>query len=172
MPVFDGSLGYRYSLNQSYDDNNEEQDPTRTHSLDYRRTLFRTFDYDGDITLSLSKSGDTEIGLVSFSFRYREDRWNFRATPRAEISKRDGETDSSERLRLSASWDDGGPSGWRPSVLMPALKAEPGDDRMDGSVQYANRYGRASFRCQSYPWQRQQYHLLGWQHEHQLPDRW
>ena len=74
-PLLDGSLGYRYSLNQSYDDNNEEQDPTRTHSLDYRRTLFRTFDYDGDVTLSLSKSGDTEIGLVSFSFRYRQDRW-------------------------------------------------------------------------------------------------
>ncbi|WP_066015942.1 TcfC E-set like domain-containing protein [Endozoicomonas atrinae] len=144
MPVFDGSLGYRYSLNQSYDDNNEEQDPTRTHSLDYRRTLFRTFDYDGDITLSLSKSGDTEIGLVSFSFRYREDRWNFRATPRAEVSKRDGETDSSERLRLSASWDDG-------DLLDGDLRFDAGveggtgDDRMDGSVQYANRYGRASF---------------------------
>ncbi len=144
MPLFDGSLGYRYSLNQSYDDNNEEQDPTRTHSLDYRRTLFRTFDYDGDVTLSLSKSSDTEIGLVSFSFRYRADRWNFRATPRAQISKRNGETDSSERLRLSTSWVDG-------HLLDGDLRVDAGveggtgDERMDGSVQYANHYGRASF---------------------------
>ncbi|USE37017.1 TcfC E-set like domain-containing protein [Endozoicomonas sp. SCSIO W0465] len=144
MPLFDGSLGYRYSLNQSYDDNNEEQDPTRTHSLDYRRTLFRTFDYDSDVTVSLSKSDDTEIGLVSFSFRYREDRWNFRATPAAEISKRDGQTDSSERMRLSTSWDDGNllDGDLRFDV---GVEGGSGDDRMDGSVQYANRYGRASF---------------------------
>ncbi|WP_257267005.1 TcfC E-set like domain-containing protein [Endozoicomonas sp. ONNA2] len=144
MPLLDGSLGYRYSLNQSYDDNNEEQDPTRTHSLDYRRTLFRTFDYDGDVTLSLSKSGDTQIGLVSFSFRYRQDRWNFRATPRAEINRQNGQTERSERLRISTSWNDG-------DLLDGDLRFDAGveggtgDERMDGSVQYANRYGRASF---------------------------
>lgn len=144
MPLFDGSLGYRYSLNQGYDDNNEEQDPTRTHSLDYRRTLFRTFDYHGDVALSLSKSGDTEIGLVSFSFRYREDRWNFRATPRAEINKRDGTTDSSERLRLSTSWEDGDHLDGDLRFDL-GVEGGTGDERMDGSVQYANHYGRASF---------------------------
>ncbi len=144
MPLFDGSLGYRYSLNQGFDDNNDPLDPTRTHSLDYRRTLFRTFDYDGDMTLSLGKSSDTRIGLVSFSFRYRDDHWDFRATPRAEISKRDGVTDRSERLRISTSWDDGdlldGDLRFNAGV-----EGGTGDERMDGSVQYANHYGRASF---------------------------
>ncbi len=144
LPLLDGSLGYRYSLNQSYDDNNEAQDPTRTHSLDYRRTLFRTFDYDGDITLSLSQSGETEIGLVSFSFRYRDDRWNFRATPQAEITRKNGETEQSERLRLSTSWDDGDllDSNLRFDA---GIEGGTGDERLDGSVQYANRYGRVSF---------------------------
>ena len=126
LPLLDGSLGYRYSLNQSYDDNNEAQDPTRTHSLDYRRTLFRTFDYDGDITLSLSQSGETEIGLVSFSFRYRDDRWNFRATPQAEITRKNGETEQSERLRFSTSWDDG--------------------DLLDSNLRFDARYRRRHWR--------------------------
>ncbi|WP_172807257.1 TcfC E-set like domain-containing protein [Endozoicomonas ascidiicola] len=144
MPLFNGSLGYRYSLNQSYNDNNEEQDPSRTNSLDYRRTLFRTFDYDGDVTISLSKSGDNEIGTISFSFRYRDDHWNFRATPRAEVSKSGDVSNRSERLRLSTSWNDG-------DILESDLRFDAGveggtgEERMDGSVQFANRYGRASF---------------------------
>ncbi|WP_299734824.1 TcfC E-set like domain-containing protein [uncultured Endozoicomonas sp.] len=144
MPLFGGSLGYRYSLNQSYNDNNEEQDPARTNSLDYRRTLFRTFDYDGDVSISLSKSGDNEIGLISFSFRYRTDHWNFRATPRAEVRKNGVTTNRSERLRLSTSWDDG-------NLLDSDLRVDAGveggtgEERMDGSVQFANHYGRASF---------------------------
>ena len=144
MPLFDGSLGYRYSMNQSYDDDNIAEDPTRTHSLDYRRTLFRTFDYDGDISFSLSKSGDDEIGLVSLSFRYRTDHWNVNATPRAEMRRQNGESDSSQRLRLSTSWDDrdllAGDLRFNAGV-----EGGTGDERIDGSVQYANHYGRASF---------------------------
>ncbi len=144
MPLFDGSLNYRYSMNQSYDDNNIAQDPTRTHSLDYRRTLFRTFDYDADVSFSLSKSGDDEIGLVNISFRYRTDHWNFNATPRAEMTRRDGESESSQRLRLSTSWEDR-------ELLAGDLRFDAGveggtgDERVNGSVQYANHYGRASF---------------------------
>ena len=144
MPVFDGSLNYRYSMNQGYDDNNSPQDPTYTHSLDYRRTLFRTFDYDGDIDISLSKSGDDQIGLISLSFRYRTDHWNFNATPRAEMTRRDGERDSSQRLRLSTSWEDR-------ELLAGDLRLDAGveggtgAERVNGSVQYANHYGRASF---------------------------
>ncbi|MGO0305657.1 TcfC E-set like domain-containing protein [Endozoicomonas acroporae] len=143
-PLFDGSLNYRYNMNQSYDDNNSAQDPTRTHSLDYRRTLFRTFDYDADISFSLSKSGDDQIGLVNISFRYRTDHWNFNATPRAEVTRRDGESDSSQRLRLSTSWEDS-------ELLAGDLRFDAGveggtgNERINGSVQYANHYGRASF---------------------------
>ncbi|MGB0360005.1 MAG: TcfC E-set like domain-containing protein, partial [Endozoicomonas sp.] len=143
MPLLDGSLGYSYSLNQNYNDNNEAQPPTRTNSLDYRRALFRTLDYDGDVTISLSKSGSSEIGVISFNFRYRDDHWDFSATPRTEVSKQDGVKNRSERLRVATSWDDGAllDSDLRFDA---GIEGGTGDERIDGSVQFSNRYGRAS----------------------------
>ena len=144
MQLFDGSLNYRYSLNQSYNNDNSALDPTRTHSLDYRRTLFRTFDYDADISFSVSKSGDDHVGLVSLTLRYRTDHWNFNAAPRVEMTRRDGESDSTERLRLSTSWEDR-------ELLAGDLRFDAGveggtgSERINGSMQYANHYGRASF---------------------------
>ena len=144
MPLFDGNLNYRYSLNQSYNNDNNALDLTRTHSLDYRRTLFRTFDYDADISFSVSKSGDDHVGLVSLTFRHRTDHWNFNAAPRVEMTRRDGESDSTERMRLSTSWEDR-------ELLAGDLRFDAGveggtgDERINGSVQYANHYGRASF---------------------------
>ncbi len=144
IPLFDGSLDHRYSLNKRFDNNNNEQAPTRTHSLNYRHSLFRTYDYDGDVTISLSKSADTKIGLLSFSFRLRDDRWNFRASPQARITQRDDVSDSTERLRLSTSWDDGDLLDGELSFNA-GVEGGTGDERMDVGVQYANRYGRASF---------------------------
>lgn len=84
-----------FSVNQFYGQRDFE-------GLEYNGGLLST----SGVNLNLS-SDQPMIGLVSFSFRYRAHHWNFRATPRAEISKRNGETDRSERLRLSTSWDDG-----------------------------------------------------------------
>ena len=143
-PLFGGSLGYRYSMNQGYDENNSALALNRTHSLDYRRTLFRTSDYDGDIGFSLSKSGDDEIVLLSLSFSYRTNRWNFGVAPRAEYRRQNRATDSSERLRLTTSWDDR-------DLLAGDLRVDAGveggtgNERIDGSVQFANHHGRGSF---------------------------
>ncbi|MGI9277105.1 MAG: TcfC E-set like domain-containing protein [Endozoicomonas sp.] len=137
-PLLGGSLSYRYSFNQS-----ENNSPTRTNSLDYRRSLFRTFDYDVGMSVSLSQSGDTRIGLLSFNLRYRKDRWNFRASPRAEIRESSSESNKTERIRLSASWDDGDLLSGKLRVNG-GLEAGSGDDRLDSSIQYANRYGRGS----------------------------
>ena len=143
-PLFDGNLSYRYSLNQNDNNDNEAGVATRTHSVNYRRQLFRTRDYDGDITLSFSKSGDTRIALVSFVLRYRDDSWDLQFTPQAQVTKTDDSRDRTERARLSASWDD--------NELLAAdlqldggIETGTGDERIDGSLRYANRYGRANF---------------------------
>ena len=142
-PLFGGNLSYRYSLNQNENNANQIEVPTRTHSVDYRRQLFRAKDYDGDITLSFSKSGDTNIALVSLVMRYRENNWDLQFTPQAQMTETDNSRDRTERARLSASWDD--------DELLAAdlqldagIETGSGDERIDGSLRYANRYGRAN----------------------------
>ena len=144
MPLFDGNLGYRYSMNQGYDNDNSALELNRTHALDYRRQLFRARDYNGDINLSLSKSGEDEIALVSLNFRYDTHHWNFDATPSTEATHRDGVRDSRHRLRLSTAWDDRDLLAGDLNIDA-GVESGTGDERMDGSVRYANRYGRASF---------------------------
>ena len=144
MPLFDGSLGYRYSMNQNYDNDNSALELNRTHALDYRRQLFRARDYNGDISISLSKSGDDEIALVSLNFRYDTDHWNFDARPLTETTRRDGVSESRHRVRLSTSWDDRDLLAGDLNIDA-GVEGGTGDERVDGSVRYANRYGRASF---------------------------
>ena len=136
IPFLEGNLNYRYSLNKN-------PDITRTNSLDYRRTLFRLQDYDLDINLSFSKSGDNKVGIASFTFRYRQDQYNFRVSPRAEHRVNDSQTDKTERVRLAASWDD-------KDLLDGELKINggvetgSGDERLDSSLQYSNHFGRVA----------------------------
>ena len=142
-PLFGGNFSYRYSLNQNENIDNENEAPTRTHSVEYRRQLFRTRDYDGDITLSFSKADDTNIALVSLVMRYRDDNWDLQFTPQAQMTETDDTRDRTERARLSATWDD--------EELLAAnlqlnggIETGTGDERIDGSLRYANRYGRAN----------------------------
>ena len=137
-PLLGGSLSYRYSFNQS-----QSNALVRTNSLDYRRSLFRTLDYDVDMSVGLSQSGDTRIGLLSFNLRYRRGRWNFRASPRAEMRESAGKTDRTERVNLSASWDDGDLFNGKLRVNG-GFETGSGDERADTSILYANRYGRAN----------------------------
>jgi len=143
MPLFDGSLSYRYSMNQSYDIDNSALELDRTHALDYRRQLFRARDYNGDISVSLSKSGDDRIALVSLNFRYDTHHWNFDARPSAEVTRQNGESESSQRLRLSTSWEDHDLLAGDLNIDA-GVEGGTGDERIDGSIRYANRYGRAN----------------------------
>ncbi|MGB1271090.1 MAG: hypothetical protein ACPG5T_03370, partial [Endozoicomonas sp.] len=133
-----GSLSYRYSYNMS-----ENSDVVRSNSLIYQRSLFRAYDYDADFGINLSKSGDNRVALLSINFRYRMDQWNFRANPRAEVSKNNEQTDRSERIRLSASWEDGdrydGDLRFNGGV-----EAGSSNERFDASAQYANHYGQGT----------------------------
>ena len=134
MPFLGGSLSYRYSFNQT-------DDITRTNSVDYRRTLFRIQDYDMDMNLSFSKSGNNKVAIASLTFRYRQDRWNFRVNPRAEHRINNSQTDVTERVRLTASWDD--KDLLDGDLRMSAgVDSGSGDERFDSALQYSNRYGR------------------------------
>ena len=143
LPLFDGNLGYRYSMNQSYDNDNSALELNRTHALDYRRQLFRTRDYQGDISISLSKSGDDEIALLNLNFRYDTHHWNIDARPSAEATRRGEVSDSRHRMRLSASWEDRELLAGDLNIDA-GVEGGTGDERVDGSVRYANHYGRAS----------------------------
>ena len=138
-PVASGSVNYRFNTSQSAD-----SDPVRSHSIDYRTALFRTIDYDTSLQLSLSESEGNKIALFSLEWRYRSDRWNFRANPRAEIQDNNGVDDRSESMRLSASWDDGDLYDGSLS-FNGGVESASGQRRMDGNVQYSNHYGRADF---------------------------
>ncbi len=143
-PVFGGNLSYRYSFNQNDNDSNRPNDPTRTHNLSYTRRLFRAWDYDGDMTLSLSKSGDTDIAVASLVMRYRKDRWEFQARPQVQVTRvNNTTTDRSERARFSTTWKD-------EDLLAADLQVDAGvevgsgDERLDGQIRYANSFGRLS----------------------------
>ncbi|MGI9278446.1 MAG: TcfC E-set like domain-containing protein [Endozoicomonas sp.] len=138
-PLGSGTLGFRYSFNRSGDDQK-----TETQSLDYRYTLFRSSTFDISSSLSLSKTESSNIALLSFEFRFKQNRWNFNANPRFESRNDNGQSDRSESLRLSTNWADG-------DLYDGDLRVSGGitSDRLsksaDSSIQYANRFGRASF---------------------------
>ncbi len=137
-PLLRGSLSYRYSFNRG-----EDERAVQTHSLDYRQGLFRTHDYVMDTTISLSQSGDNRIALLNFNFRYRQNKWNFNISPKAELRQFSDSRDRTERLRLSSSWDDG--DLYEGDMRFDAgVETGSGDERLDTHIQYANMYGRAN----------------------------
>ena len=137
LPMFGGSINYRYSFNKS-----QNGTASQSNSVDYRRSLFRSIDYDADMTLSFSQSGDDRIALISMSLRLKEDRWSYRVSPRAEFRENNGQKDRTERVRLSASWDDQDlfEGNMR---LNGGVETGSGDERFDTSATYSNHYGSA-----------------------------
>ncbi|WP_067516284.1 TcfC E-set like domain-containing protein [Endozoicomonas ascidiicola] len=143
FPLFQGSLGYRYNLSQSYDLQGQLQAPERSHYMDCRQNLFRSFDYDGDIVLSLGKNATSKTATLTFYMRYRTERWSFQAAPRAEIQKEEGSVSRTEKLRLSAGWNSR--SLTEASIRFDAgLETGGSDNRLDSSLEFANRLGRVS----------------------------
>ncbi len=136
FPFITGTMSYRYS-----DSRQDDGDTTRTHAVDYRVNMFRTSDYDIDMSVGLSRSGDTDVALMSFEFRLRDDRWTWRATPRAEYRDTAGDIDRTENLRLAASWDDRDTfdSTVRADV---GAEAGSGNERYDARLQVGNSWGR------------------------------
>ena len=136
FPFITGTMSYRYS-----DSRQNAGDTTRTHAIDYRVNMFRTSDYDIDMSVGLSRSGDTDVALMSFEFRLRDDRWTWRATPRAEYRDTAGDIDRTENLRLAASWDD---RDLFDSTVRADVGAESGsgDERYDARLQVGNSWGR------------------------------
>ena len=137
LPVGDDSLSYRYSYRDRHD-----QQSTRTHSLDYRASLFDSLDYSLDGNTGISRSEDTTIIQASLTLRFKDGRWNYRAEPRADyIDDPDG-SDHTERARISVSWEDG-------DLLAGELRTDfgaemgDGDERFDGQLKYANSWGRS-----------------------------
>ncbi|WP_448218249.1 TcfC E-set like domain-containing protein [Endozoicomonas sp. 2B-B] len=137
-PLWRGSANYRFSSNRN---NNAAR--TETHGLSYTATVFRTLDYDTNVTFSVSESEGNSVALLSVEWRYREDRWTFRVNPRAEVQKTDGIEDRTEKLRLSVSWDDGDLYDGQLTSTVSA-EAGSGERRLDGVLQYGNRFGKAA----------------------------
>ncbi|WP_079253802.1 TcfC E-set like domain-containing protein [Endozoicomonas arenosclerae] len=137
-PLWRGSANYRFSSNRNNNDGR-----TETHGVSYTANVFRTLDYDTNVTFSFSESEGNSVALLSFEWRFRQDRWNFRVNPRAEVQNNNGNKDKTEKMRLSASWDDG---DLYDGQLTSSVSAEigSGERRLDGAVQYGNRFGRAA----------------------------
>ncbi len=135
-PLYNGNASYRYSENQTGD-----EDTTRTHAIGYRTSLYRIENLDIDMDLSYSQSNDDKVALLSFNFRLRDDHWIWRATPKAERNWKENGNTSSERLRVAASWDD---KELFDSTVRADFGAETGtgDERYDARLEVGNSWGR------------------------------
>lgn len=138
-PLGSGTLGYRYSSNRS-----DADIPTETQSLDYRQTFIQTSGFDLTGSLSFSKSRTSKVALLSVELRFKDGRWNYRANPRFEHREDAGQSDRSESMRLSANWNDGDLYDGN-LQFNGGLSTNRSSQSLDSSVQYANRFGRASF---------------------------
>lgn len=141
IPLLQGSLGYRYSLNQSYDLGEQLLAPERSHYLDCRQTLFRTFDYDGDLILSLGKSANIKTAMITVHLRFRDGRWSFQAAPRFEALTQGDAVEHTEKLRLSAGWNSRDLTDASVRVNT-GVETGNGETRLDSTLQYANHLGR------------------------------
>ena len=105
--------------------------------------MWRVEDFNIDLSISLSRSGETDIALLTVDFSQRTDQWTFRASPKAEVRDTGGQRDRSENLNLSASWDD---RALFASEVRADFGAETGtgDDRYDASLEVANSWGRGN----------------------------
>ena len=136
-PLLGGSGGYRYSYNK------RPVDTVESHSINWRKQLWRTQDYDLDTDISWSRSGDNQIGLFSLTLRYRQDRWDFRASPTLQINKNPNGTTRLKRTRLTAGWSDG-------DLLDADVTFNSGIDiskeqkRIDGQLRYSDHLGSAN----------------------------
>ena len=137
LPIYNGNASYRFSENQSGD-----EDTTRTHTISYRTSLYRIQNLDIDLDTSYSQSDDDKVALLSFNFRLRDDRWTWRATPRAERRWQDnGNNTRSENLRVSGTWDD---DDLFDSTVRADFGAETGrgGERYDTRLEVGNSWGR------------------------------
>ncbi|WP_067584247.1 TcfC E-set like domain-containing protein [Endozoicomonas ascidiicola] len=140
IPAPGGSLGYRYSLSQRYQDEHQSKGTSRGHYLDYRYQLFRTLDYDGDISATVGKVDGSRSAVLHINFRYRSGNTTIQASPHAEYVRNGGESEHSERLRVSTNWYNRDLPG--DMTADTGIEGGSGETRLDGSLQYANRLGR------------------------------
>lgn len=136
VPFLTGTLSYRYN------DNHQSGGATyRSQGLDYRVNLYRAPDYDMDLSLAISRSGDTKIALLGVEFLRRSKRWTWRATPQVGVRDVEGDRDRQDNLLVSASWDDR--DLWSSSVRADiGAELGDGDDRYNARLQAYNSWGR------------------------------
>ena len=131
-----GTVSYRYSYNK------RQADTTESHGLNWRAQLWRTNDYDIDFDFGLSKSGDNEVALLNLNFRFRQDRWNFRATPSTQWNTTASGTERDERLLLNTGWADG--DLYDADVRFDGgISTNSREDRINSRLRYANHVGSA-----------------------------
>ena len=138
-PLLGGSFNYRFNSRR-----NDTDARVNSHSINYRKNLFRTADSNTSIQLSLSESEGNKIALFSIEWSQRRDRWTFRATPQWEMTSNNGQSDSEGSARLSATWEDGDLYAGRLRGTLFGNIAE-NQKSLNSSMQYANHLGRASF---------------------------
>lgn len=136
FPLVTGTMTYRYNENRQ-----DGGQTTYTNDVDYRVSLLNTSDYTIDMSVGFSRSGDNDVAMMSFEFRLRDDRWTWQATPRVERRKTNNNRDTSENLRVAASWDD---LDLFESTVRVAMGAETGSDgeRYDGRLTMGNSWGK------------------------------
>ena len=144
--LFNGTASYRFSENyrstSTAANSASDNDVSRTHTVSYRRGLYRDRTIDIDIDTSYNQSGNDKTALLSFTFRLRDNHWTWRATPRAERKWGDSDSRNRERMRVSGAWDD---KGIFDSTVRGDFGAEvgTGDERYDGHFHLGNSWGQS-----------------------------
>ncbi|MCK5894640.1 MAG: TcfC E-set like domain-containing protein [Endozoicomonadaceae bacterium] len=140
FPFAGGAINYHYSENKQ-----GKTDTIYTNAIDYRVSLFQAPDYSIDMSVEFSRSGDTDIVMVSMEFRMKDDRMTWRARPRAEYYDANGNRDRTENLRLEANWDD---LGLFDSTIRANVGAETSSDaeRYDARFELGNSWGHGNIR--------------------------
>ncbi|KEI72026.1 TcfC E-set like domain-containing protein [Endozoicomonas elysicola] len=136
VSLLSGVLSYRYFHNHYREPVNDADN----HGLDYRRSLYRSRDLNVDIRMSLSRSGNNDIALLSFEFLYNRNQWTFNALPQLEYQRNSDGHDRHGRMKVLANWSD---RELLDGVIKADLGAEtgPGDERYLTRLHVDNRFG-------------------------------
>ncbi|WP_226876982.1 TcfC E-set like domain-containing protein [Microbulbifer hainanensis] len=144
--LYGGQLSLRYSeqdrgvyfSSPDYVLDAEFTGATYLTTLEYRRNVFRSRYWLGELSLAHSDADGDQLTTASIQFRYRNGRWSHSARLRTDSGRSDGQN---TRLGFNSAWNDG--DRWIADVDQQFTGEFSADDRFLGSsTRIAGRRGR------------------------------
>ncbi|AMO58464.1 hypothetical protein GZ77_18890 [Endozoicomonas montiporae] len=144
-PILGGNGSYRYSESESKSLDGSQSNRQTRQSVGYSRTLYRDGLYSVSMRFDTSWTDEGQVsGLISFDLSRSKGSWTYRANPQARYDKDiNGDTDQSERLQVSATYNDKDTFAGNFRSTIRAEKA-PGRVSAGLSSRYASTWGTAN----------------------------